>query len=285
MARSIKEIKKSMTDAFMADRTVRQKYGLTGNASFEDTFSAVSIESIIFFTVASAIYILETIFDRFRTDTDGKLSSSILATIPWYHAVCLEFQYGDELVYDEATGQFRYETVDETKQVVKYAACRDRGGGVLILVSGEADSGDPVALSDDVLSVFKKYISSRKPAGVIVDVYSYDPDTIQLAITVQYDSLVLNADGSLIDSPSVFPVEDAVNTYLKGIVYGGTFNKTKLIDAVQEASGVDDVILNSASAESATGIATVISGNNYTAKGGAFRSENLRTSISYVLQI
>ena len=285
MARTIKEIKKSMTDAFMADRTIRQTYGLTGTVGFDDTFSAVSIENILFYIMASAIYVLETIFDRFRTDVDDKLAESILATIPWYHKICLEFQYGDELIYDENTEQFRYASSDESKRVVKYASCRDRSGGVVILVSGENSSGVPVALSDDVLQVFKKYMNSRKPAGVVVDIYSFDPDRIEILMSVQYDSQVLNADGSLISSPNVYPVEDAINMYLKNIVYGGTFNKTKLVDAVQSATGVVDVVLSGVNVTTATGITSVVTGNNYTAAGGAFSAENLREGISYVLQL
>ncbi len=285
MARTIKEIKKSMTDAFMADRTIRQTYGLSGTAGFDDTFSTVSIENILFYIVASAIYVLETIFDRFRTDVDDKLAESILATIPWYHKICLEFQYGDELIYDENTEQFRYAISDESKRVVKYASCRDRSGGVVILVSGEDTTGSPAALSDDVLQVFKKYMNSRKPAGVVVDIYSFDPDRIEILMSVQYDSQVLNADGSLISSPNVYPVEDAVNGYLKNIIYGGTFNKTKLVDAVQGAAGVTDVVLSGVSVTTATGITLVVTGNNYTAAGGAFCAENLREGISYVLQL
>lgn len=274
-----------MTDAFMADRTIRQKYGLTGTAGFDDTFSAVSVENIIFHIVASAIYVLETIFDRFRSDVDDRLSTSILATIPWYHKICLEFQYGDELVYDESTGQFRYAQVDESKQVVKYAAVRDSGGGVTILVSGEDANGNPEALSDDVLKVFRQYLSKRKPAGIMVDAYSFNPDKIQINLTVQYDAMLLNSDGSVISSPSVFPVEDAINGYLKGIVYGGTFNKTKLIDAVQAATGVVDVVINTISVISGTGTVTVITGNNYTSSTGAFSAEDLHSGIDYVLQI
>ena len=274
-----------MTDAFMSDRTIRQGYGLTSTAGFDDTFSAVSVENIIFQIVASAIYVLETIFDKFRTDVDKRLSTAIVATIPWYHRICLEFQYGDELVYDEATGQFGYANIDESKQVVRYASCRDIGGAVRLLVSGENPDGDPTALSNSVLDVFKQYISRRKPAGILVDVYSFNPDRVSINMTVQYDALLLRADGSLITDASIYPVEDAVNGYLKGIVYGGTFNKTKLVDSVQDAYGVIDIIVNSVSVVSDSGTATVITGNNYTAIGGAFQPLNLRSGINYVLQI
>ena len=43
MARSIAEIKQTMTNAFMADATVRERYGLLENDTFDDSFSAVRI--------------------------------------------------------------------------------------------------------------------------------------------------------------------------------------------------------------------------------------------------
>lgn len=286
MARSIKEIKKTMTDAFMADLDIRQKYSLTGNVSFEDSFSAVSIESILFFIVASAIYVLESLFDQFRNDIDEKIATAVLASIPWYHKVCLEYQHGDSLVYDDATGQFRYAVQDTSKQIVKFAACRDKGGGVLILVSGEDAQGLPSALSNDILVPFKSYLNSRKPAGVIMEVYSYNPDEIRIYMQVQYDEKVMNEDGSLISDESVFPVEDAVETYLRNIVYGGVFNKTRLVDAVQSATGVEDVILNNVETKADTAIAfSPIQGNNYTAVGGTLKAIDLKTTIEYVLQL
>ena len=39
MARSINEIKKTMTDAFMADADIREKYGLPADATFDESFS------------------------------------------------------------------------------------------------------------------------------------------------------------------------------------------------------------------------------------------------------
>lgn len=275
-----------MTEAFMSDPDIRQKYGLSGSGSFEDTFSAVSIESILFFIVASAIYVLESLFDQFRSDVDEKIATAVLASIPWYHKICLEYQHGDSLVYDETTGQFCYRIQDSSKQLVKFAACRDKGGGVLVLVSGEDADGLPTALSDDILTPFKSYLNSRKPAGVIMEVYSYDPDEIRIYMQIQYDPMTMSEDGSLIADASVFPVEDAVETYLQGIVYGGVFNKTKLVDAVQSATGVTDVILNDVEtkADTASDFSSV-QGNNYTAVGGALKAVSLKTTIEYVLQL
>lgn len=286
MARSIKQIKKSMTDQFMADPVLREKYGLSANDTFDGSFSAVSLESILFGIMAAAIYTLEAIFDAFRREVDTKIAGSVVASIPWYHKICLEYQHGDNLVLNEATSEYVYESIDDSKKLVKFAACRDRGGGVYILVAKMGADGYPEALSNDVLTAFKEYVNRRKPAGVITDVYSYNPDDITLSIRVQYNPILLNPDGSFIADPSVFPVEDAINNYLASVIYGGTFNRNKLIDAVQSAEGVQDLILGEVAAKPANAQSySAVEGNNYTSIGGSFRSANLRNTISYVLEI
>lgn len=286
MARSIKEIKKGMTDQFMADPVMREKYGLSESDTFDSAFSIFSVESILFGIVASAAYVMETIFDIFRKEVDDKIATAIVATVPWYHKICLEYQHGDALELNLATNMYEYAEVDETKRKVKYAAVRDFGGGIYILVAGAGADGYPEALSNDVLSAFKEYLNRRKPAGIIADISSYDPDSIAMSMTVQYNPMVLNADGSLISDPDVFPVENAVNAYLAGITYGGTFNKTKLIDAVQTADGVIDLMLGKVSAKRADANEYKdVTGNNYLSKGGSFRSSDLRNTISYVQEL
>lgn len=275
-----------MTDQFMNDPVLREKYGLAADATFDSAFSTVSLESIIFGIVAAAVHVLEVMFDIFRTEVDSKIATAVVASIPWYHKICLEYQHGDPLVLNETTGEYGYEQEDLTKRKVKFASCRDRGGGVYILVAGEGDDGLPKALSDDILLAFREYIGRRKPVGIVADIYSYDPDFISIGVKVQYDPLVLNADGSLISDPDRYPVEDAVNTYLAGILYGGTFNRTKLTDAIQAAEGVVDLILGDIMAKRASlQKFEKVEGNNYKSIGGSFRSVDLRNTISYVLEV
>ena len=275
-----------MTDQFMADPILREKYGLSAEDTFEGSFSAVSFESMIFGIMAAAIYVLEAIFDAFRRDVDKKIADAVVATIPWYHKICLEYQHGDAMILNESTYEYVYEVVDDSKKIIKYAACRDRGGGVYILVAGMGEDGYPKALSNDVLTAFREYVSRRKPAGVITDVFSYDPDDIKMQIRVQYDPMLINSDGSSIADPSVYPVEVAINNYLASILYGGTFNRNKLIDAVQSVEGVKDLVLGEVNVKIANAQAyTTVEGNNYTSVGGSFKSAELRNTLSYVLEI
>ena len=283
MARTVAEIKKTMTDAFMADATIREKYGLNESSTWNGSFSSVSLENIIFFIVAACCHVLEYIFDSYMKAVEEKVAMAVVASVPWYYKMAMAFQYGDSLVLNEATQQYEYATLDESKQVVKYAAVRDRGTSVQIIVSGEKD-GKPVALSNDVLTVFKQYMNRVKVAGVILNIMSNPSDHLLLKASVTIDPLVLNDDGGSLRDGSK-PVEEAIAKHLKSILYGGTFNKTKLVDAIQSVDGVQDVELQECRYKSDVDASyTLLSGNNYTGNSGSYIADNLENSLTYVVQ-
>lgn len=286
MARTITEIKKSMTNQFMSEPVIREKYGLKEDDTFDGSFSQVSIESILFGIVASVIYLLESMFDNLKGEIDKQIPTAIVASVPWYHKIALAYQHGDSLVLDEKTLQYVYDNIDTEKQVVKYAACRDMGGYIDLLVAGEDESGRPKALTSNILTAFKSYMNSRKPAGIFLEVFSYDPDIIKISMQVEYDPMLLNQDGSLISDASVFPVEKAVTEYLYSIEYGGVFNKTKLIDAVQRTIGVKDVVVTQVEAKSAAAESfQVVDRNSYSSVGGSMAPVDLKNQITYALKI
>lgn len=264
MARSVSEIKRQMTDAFMADADIREKYGFNEGDRFDDKFSSVSLENILFFIVAAALYVMETMMDAFRADVDETVRTAVVASVPWYHEIALAFQDGDELKFDEVTQTYKYEQQDEAKRIVKFASVRDMGSSVQMLVSKEKD-GVPEMLSDDELARFKAYMQRVKVVGVILGIKSSPSDEIKISVKVKVDRLLYNRDGSLVSDSGKKPVEDAIRNYLQTIIYGGTFNKTKLVDAVQMAQGVKDVELGECSVGG-----TVITGNNYESVGGSF---------------
>lgn len=283
MARSVAEIKKTMTDAFMADATIREKYGLSVNDTFSSKFSSVSIENILFFIVAACCHVLEVLFDYHKADVEEKISMAVVASVPWYYKMALAFQYGDSLVLNERTQQYEYASIDESKLVVKYAAVRDKGTSVQILVSGD-EGGNPVVLSNDVLTVFKQYMNRVKVAGVILNITSKESDNVTVTATITIDPLVLNENGELLSDCSK-PVEEAITSYLKHIIYGGTFNKTRLVDVIQAVEGVVDVELKECKYKPANSSEwTVLSGNNYTGNSGSYIPVDLENSLTYVVQ-
>ena len=282
MARTVAEIKKTMTDAFMADATIREKYGLKEGSTWNGSFSSVSLENIIFFIVAACCHVLESIFELYIKDVDEKISMAVVASVPWYYKMAKAFQYGDSLVLNEDTQQYGYATIDEGKQVVKYAAVRDRGTSVQILVSGEKD-GKPVALSNSVLTVFKEYMNRVKVAGVVLNISSKESDKLSISATISVDSLVIDENGVKL-SDGTMPIEEAIENHLKDIQYGGTFNKTKLISAILSVDGVEDVELGTCSYKRDGDLSwTTLAGNNYIGESGSYIPEKLSETLSYVV--
>lgn len=282
MARTVSEIKKTMTDAFMADANIREKYGLKEGDTWNRCFSSVSLENIIFFIVAACSHVLEAIFEQYTKDVDEKVSMAVVASVPWYYKMAKAFQYGDSLVLNETTQQYMYANIDESKQVVKYAAVRDRGTSVQILVSGDKD-GKPVALSNSVLTVFKEYMNRVKVAGVVLNISSKESDKLSISATISVDSLVIDENGVKL-SDGTMPIEEAIENHLKDIQYGGTFNKTKLISAILSVDGVEDVELGTCSYKRDGDLSwTTLAGNNYIGESGSYIPEKLSETLSYVV--
>ena len=282
MARTIEEIKKSMTDQFLSDETLRQAYGITGDVTWDSTFSKVSVENMLMYVVAFVAHTLEVMMDAFRKDVDTQIAQNIVPTVRWYHTQAVAFQYGDQLVYNEEYGHFEYPEVNEDKKLVKYCAVKDRGGSIQVLVSGDAN-GVPSVLSNNVLSAFKSYMNQVKVAGVILDVKSLAADGVRIQADVQVDPQIITTDGVRI-SDGTKAVEDAINGYLANIVYGGTFNKTKLVDAIQNVEGVVDVTLGKVEVKpSGSTTYTEMTSNNYSAVSGCFKNEKLNETIAYVV--
>lgn len=281
MARSISEIKRTMTDAFMQDEAIREAYDLSQDKTrFADCFSAVSLENLLFYIVAACHYVLESIFEKFTQDVEQKISRAVVASIPWYFDKAKAFQYGDALVLNPRTFGYEYAKIDTLKQLVKYVAVRDRGASIEMLVSTE-QNGKPTPLSDEVLTAFKHYINAIKIAGVVINVRTRKADELSIAVKVVVDPLKINRTGVDIAS-SEKVVEHAIENYLADIVYGGTFNKTKLVDAIQRVDGVVDVVLGVCKYKAGDEFKE-IAGNNYTAVGGSFVAVGLDKTIEYVV--
>lgn len=283
MARTVQEIKKNMTDRFMSDATLRSAYGITGeDATWDNTFSSVSVENILMYIVAVCAYTLEVMFDRHKVEVDERIAANIVPTVRWYHTQALAFQYGDILVFDEATQSYRYAVEDESKKIVKYCAVQDAGNTIQMLISGQT-GGLPSVISGDEMTAFKAYMNSVKIAGVFINIQSLPADRIKIYAKVYVNPMVIDSTGVRISDGSR-PVEDAINNYLANVIYGGTFNKTKLVDAIQVVEGATDIELGTVQAKMDGGEYINVSGNNYTAVSGSFISEELNSTISYVVQ-
>lgn len=240
MARTVADIKKIMTDKFMNDEVMSGVYGYEIGASWDATFSKVSIENILFYIVAFCINIFEQLQDDTKKDITTIVTNNHYGNAEWYNVQAKLFQSGDELVM--INGIPGYAVVDEQKQIVKYSATVP-GKVIIVKVAGE-ENGELVQIENTVenphIDRLQTYFNRIKPSGTRVVVLGANSDYIKVTGTVYYDSLLFNADGSLIIGGSR-PIDIAIQTYLKSIEFNGRLVKQKLIDAIQAVKGVTDV--------------------------------------------
>lgn len=254
---SLIEIKKQLTDEWMSNATVQEKFGFVPGTSFDSVFATVSIVNIVFYVVAYVIWMREKALESWRKDIDKTAIATRYGTKEWWHRVSLAWQDGD--LSEVIDGAVDYAIFDETKQKVKFCAVVEEGRTLYLKVAG-GNSPSLASLTVEELGRFQAYLGDVKPLGVRAIGQSYSADELQIIGSVYYDGELLALD---IENE----VKEAIETYLSGIVFGGIIYKTKLIDAVQRVEGVKDFELSGLEA-TAFGESAIVIGRNYEPKAG-----------------
>ena len=243
MARTIEDISRGIKESFVANATLAEAYNLQAGLTFDEQFSKLSVESVMIFIISSAIWTLESLWDIFRSDVDTRIENNYTTSIPWYFTKAVEFQLGDDLIFDVNKYAYGYKNIDETKRIVKYVAIREfkAENGVMFLkiyYSGANKAAIPV----EHQVAFEQYIKLIGAAGMHYEFVTQDPDPIRLKLRVYYDPLLLDNTGLRLSGGGT-PVKEAIEAYLSSITYGGVFYASKVVDMIQRAEGIKDVEL------------------------------------------
>lgn len=287
--RTQQEILSTIKEAYVNDSTVRERYSITGDVSFDQVFAPVSIESIIFYIVSVAIYAVEFLFAQHIVEVEAREDQMRVGNIAWWINVCKMWQFGDDLVYNDTTNVYEYAEINETNEIIKYSTVREGNAGLQLLVCMADDDGLPSKMPEEPgteRDAFDAYIRKVKIAGLPLSWGSYNADQVKVILTVQRDALVMNAAGELI-ADSTKPVLEKLQNYIAGLAFGdGVINKTKLIDAVQAADGVLDVYFAASNwlqvSTDETPAYTTVVGQNLTSFGGSFILTETNIVITYV---
>lgn len=230
---SLAEIKKQLTDEWMAKDTVQQKFGFAAGASFDSVFSAVSVINIIFYVVALGIYLFTQVLSSDKLYMENVIREMKPHNIIWYINKIKAFQLGDSLVVDSDT----YAVVDESKKVVKYCNIVEKRGYLVVKIAGE-NNNLPAKLDVSVVAGVASYINKVKDAGVHYELICRDADLYKATIRVHYDALLLTNNGARIDGTDAEPVKKAVENYIKSMPFDSRYTNMGLIDALQKVEGV-----------------------------------------------
>ena len=230
--------------------------------------------------VAVCAVAFDVVLDLFKIELAAIAQNSRYGSLPWYVVVAKEYQEGYNLVWQN--NQYEYLVTDVSAQIIALAASQETASEVILKVA-KVVSGVAQPLTTIEKSAFAAYINRVKPGGVNVHIISNSPDQLQLFLTVNYNPLILLNTGEPLLSPGVFPVEDAIQAYIKNLPFNGTLELMRLIDAIEQVPGVDSVYITNALARYGSN-AFVSFPQHYTADAGYLiidPSNLLRTTITY----
>lgn len=255
MARTIAQIKKSITDTYISDDAIIAAYGLTPGESFEAQFSSVSIENIVFYAIAFCIWFHEQVFEQLKIDVLALLDLLLPHTAKWYVNKAKNYLHGFSLYSDSD----KYNTTGYTPaqilaaKVVKHAAAVEQenayGRVTLRIKAAREVAGVLAALTNDQLTGLRAYFARIKDAGVKLQIDSLPADGFKLSLKIYYDPQILNNSGQRLDGLASEPVQDAVKNYLNNLPFNGLLVLAYLIDALQKVEGVVIPEIVSASAQ------------------------------------
>ncbi|WP_234111464.1 nucleotidyltransferase [Chryseobacterium sp. R2A-55] len=250
MARTVPEIKKSITDRFMTEEVLVSVYGLDSSKTFEEQFSIVSFENILVNIFTFILWTLEKLFDQHRSEVSEIVKILKPHGLPWYRQKALDFQYGFDLYPDTDVFNnvgYSAEQIQNSK-IIKYAAVTEavNESRLIVKIATEDSNSELSPISEGQKESFDEYIEEIRDAGVKVTVINYLPDILRLHIKIYYNPLVLTSHGVSILSGKK-PVEDSLKAFMKELPFNGQLILASLVDKLQATEGVDIPHLVSAS--------------------------------------
>ncbi len=244
--RTRKEIKEDITTAFISNKLIKETYKLDDNKTFEEQFSLVSLENILFDVFAYCVFVLEQIFNLHSKEVNTKLEQLKPHTLRWYRNKALAFQYGFDLLQDtdrfDNSGKIQEQI--EASKIVKYSAVTESEEESRLIVKIATEQGNrltPVTAQQQF--AFEQYLAEIKDAGVRTTVINYLPDRLKLHIRIVRDMLVLDANGMDITTGK-YPVNDAIEQFMKELPFNGQLSLQSLVDKIQAVKGVKDLALD-----------------------------------------
>lgn len=234
MARTIAEIKDSITADFMRNEEAARAYGFEVGDNFMSHFSRISIESLLFYIASCAIWVLECMFDQHKTDVETRIEEIMPHRPKWYRDKVLAFMKGRTLIADTD----HYDTTGMTEdaiaaaQVVRHAVAAENADASLltIKVAGEKD-GKRCKLDAETETQLETYIAEIKDAGVRTALVNIDPDRFNCELDVYYDPMLV---AETVESAC----REAIRNYIENLPFNGEYTNMTLVDVLQTLDGV-----------------------------------------------
>lgn len=216
-----------------------------------DTTSKASVWRQFLETIAWALFNFQLAVKLHLQEIQDLILNQKTFNLRRYQKETLRFQYGFDLIAE--TDQFKptfvingVETLAtedqvEASKIIKYAACNRiiSENKVKLILKIAPENMDDI-FPDEVMTAFGRYIEEIAPSSDHVKFVNYKPDMLKFAYKIKYDPKVLLPSGMHIVNAN-FPVQDAINDFLKNLPFNGELSLQKFEAAILAAEGVDDL--------------------------------------------
>jgi hypothetical protein len=282
MARSVTDIKQYMTDFFMQNEAVRNKYALDepsrADKKFEQLFKATSIESILLGIVAYCVYTLEKLFDLHQSEVNRLLDERLTHNLLWYAQKIMQWRWHEGTPCPLVEGSDQYDdtgfTEDAIKamQIITIATTEDNGAGAVLIKVATGEAGSRAALTADQLTQLRAYVNEIKDAGVVSQIVSGNGTPLKVQATVYYEPTKLQ--------PMQVLAEKAVKNLVDTMNFNAALTRNQIEDAMQSIDGIR--IVNITGLQYKTGAAWQAFGLQKISEYGYFTAADEDLTINYV---
>lgn len=251
--RTIEEIKNTITEDFMKNESVAAMYGFTPGDNFITHFSKVSVESILFYVFACAVWLVENIFEQHKKEVSERIEQFIPHRPKWYRDKTLNFMKDKILIPD--TDKYNIEDLSDSDilnaRVIKHAVATENKDASILTIKVAGENGGKRCKLDAATELqLAAYIAEIKDAGVRINLVNIDADIFNCNIDIYYNPMLLL---DLVEENC----RKTIKIFIENLPFNGEYTNMGLVDVLQKIEGVKIVELKSATT-SATGVSTLI---------------------------
>jgi hypothetical protein len=200
-----------------------------------NSISQTAIYTLWKYIMAVSIFVLETLMDTLKAETEATIASQAIGTDSWLKGKVDIFQYSATVpqVLTIVDNVAAYDVIDTTLQIITRATVETSPARIVSVKVAKNDP--PEALSGTEKTSLEGYLDKISFAGVAPVVTSLASDKMFLEAEVFYDGQYASTISD--------DVIAGIDAYMVALPFDGRVNVEQLTDAIQGVTGVTDIII------------------------------------------
>lgn len=193
------------------------------------------------------VWVFANVFRTHEQIVTKNAENSRPQNVPNYTQMVYDFIDGVPIIHNGNAFVFDLTGIDnvEERKIVKRCAVKESNLGILVKVATEV-GGVLQPLTTEQANRLYLYIDKNTQPGVGFRLINETADQLKLNLTVYVDPLTIElATGKQLNvTGDIYPVKDAINSYLAALEFNGGFVKNFFSKTIEKASGVKLATIN-----------------------------------------